>query len=774
MRRLGLAATWLAVLLLVAWWLLPRLQLSSDLRDFMPAPQTPGQKLLIDELGEGPGSRLLLVALSGAEPSVLARQSESIRERLAGDERFAVVANGGDAGMEAIPGHLRPYRYLLSPTLDEQQFDAAYLAGELEARLQDLGSPAAGMIEPLLPADPTLESLVLLDQWEPAHAPQRLHGVWFDKTGRQALMLLQTHAAGFDPSGQEAALAALDDAFAEASSGSGSRLLVSGPGAFSVSIGQRTAAEASLLGGLGGLAFVLLMMLAYRSWKAPLMATLPVASAGLAGMVAVAWLFPGGVHGITLAFGFTLIGIAADYPIHLLSHQRPGIPPGAGAKALGRTLGIGVVSTCIAYLSFFAAGVDGLRQLAVFTVVGLATAMLTTRFLLPALLAPATRDVAGSRALSRLHAAAWRWPRLGPATVAIIAAVAAAVALLAPGPFWQNDLSRLTPVPEDSLELDARLRGELGAPDVRYLLTVEGSDVEAVLQASEELRPVLDDLRRQGAIEGYDLAARYLPSVARQRERQARLPDGATLASALDEALADSPFRPDVFAPFLADVGQARVAAPLRPADLEDSMLHGSVSGLLLDQGDKATALVSLSGPRDPAAVAAAVEPLGAHLLDLKQASESLVAAYRERVLWALAAAVLLLVVAVSVGLREPRRVARVLAPMLVTGLVVVAVLRVAGVELNLFHLVSLILAAGLGLDYALFFDHAGSRREEQLRTVHAIGVCSLTTLSVFALLASSQIPVLRAIGVTVALGVACNLLGALLIARHRPPGQAA
>ncbi|MEG3193834.1 hypothetical protein SNE32_16565, partial [Lysobacter sp. D1-1-M9] len=137
------------------------MQVSSDLRDFMPAPQTPGQKLLIDELGEGPGSRLLLVALSGAEPSVLARQSEGIRERLADDARFAVVANGGDAGMEAIPGPLRPYRYLLSPTLDEQRFDAAYLAGELEARLQDLGSPAAGMIEPLLPADPTLESLVL-------------------------------------------------------------------------------------------------------------------------------------------------------------------------------------------------------------------------------------------------------------------------------------------------------------------------------------------------------------------------------------------------------------------------------------------------------------------------------------------------------------------------------------------------------------------------------------------------------------------------------------
>ena len=92
--------------------------------------------------------------------------------------------------------------------------------------------------------------------------------------------------------------------------------------------------------------------------------------------------------------------------------------------------------------------------------------------------------------------------------------------------------------------------------------------------------------------------------------------------------------------------------------------------------------------------------------------------------------------------------------------------LRATGVELNLFHLVSLVLGAGLGLDYALFFDHAGDDRKDQLRTFHAILVCSATTLLVFALLALSSIPVLRAIGSTVALAVVGNIVLALLVAR--------
>lgn len=765
-RRLALALLWLAALALAGWAIGQRLELSGDLRRFMPSAQTPAQKLLIDELGEGPGSRLLLVALSGDTPQALAAQSEAMRNALAAKPEFKLVANGADLGLDAIPERLRPYRYLLSPTLDTNAFDAAYLGDELQARVQDLGSPASAMLEPLLPNDPTLETLKLVEAWQPANAPQRLHGVWFDRAGREALLALETRAAGFDPTGQQAAIDAIRTAFAQARGASKSQLTLSGPGAFSVEIGGRTAREASLIGSIDSLVFVLLLWLAYRSWKAPLLGGLPLASAGLAGLGAVALLFDG-VHGITVAFGFTLIGVAQDYPIHLFSHQRPGLSPWASARALWPTLGTGVASTCIAYLTFMVSGVDGLKQLAVFTIVGLGTAALTTRFVLPALIDPSPRDAAGSAWLARAWTALARLPRLRGIGIAALAALALALAWLAPGPFWQNDLAKLTPVPADALARDAQLRGELGAPDVRYLIALEAGDAEAALRGSERLLPALDRLRAQGAIAGYDLAARYLPSAATQRARQIKLPGAATLDAALANAVADSPFRADAFAGFAADVAAARSAPPLTAADLDGTPLAASVAGLLLQRPGHATALVSLSGLNDPAAVARIATAHGAQLLDLKQASESLVAAYRGRVLWALALAAVLLAATVWVALRSPRRVLRVLAPMALTTLLILVVLRGLGIELNLFHLVALILAAGLGLDYALFFDHAGDDYAEQLRTLHAVIVCSLTTLLVFALLALSSIPVLRAIGATVALGVAFNFVLALLIVRE-------
>src|SRR3989337_4557715 len=96
-RRLALALLWLSALVVAGWAVSQRLQLSGDLRKFMPEPQTPAQKLLIDELGEGPGSRLLLVGLSGADAETLAAQSQAPAAKLSADKQFQLVANGGGA-----------------------------------------------------------------------------------------------------------------------------------------------------------------------------------------------------------------------------------------------------------------------------------------------------------------------------------------------------------------------------------------------------------------------------------------------------------------------------------------------------------------------------------------------------------------------------------------------------------------------------------------------------------------------------------------------------
>lgn len=769
LRRAAGALLWLATLGLLAWWAVGTLRVSGDLRLFMPAPRNADQQLLLQELGEGPGAKLLLIALSGAEPDTLAERSRELRDGLRNEADFLLVSNGED-DLDSIPDALQDYRYLLSPGPAEGSLETAALRHALQSRLQDLASPAAGLIAPLMTRDPTLEILRIVDGWTPTVEPERVDGVWFSADHSHALLVAETRAAGFDPRGQQQAMSTLRDLHAALLDGQSGSLEVSGPGAFSERMAAQTSAEATLLGTLAGVGLLLLLVIAYRSIQLPLLGALPLASGAIAGLLACSVLF-GEVHGITLAFGFTLLGVAQDYPVHLFSHRRPGESNLAAARAIWPTLAAGAGSSCLAYLVFLFAGVEGLRQLAVFTVCGLSTAALTTRYLLPPLLPPARRDTADAALPGWLQRRALRHTL--PRWAVLMLALVCVAMLIQPNSWWQDDLAALTPVPAELLQRDRELRADLAAPDVRWLLVLHATDIDAALSRSATLMPALDGLVQRGVIGSYDMAARYLPSVATQQERQRALPDASTLRQSLQEAQSGLPFKPGVFEPFLEAVERARTLQPLRPVNLvegalADRALELRIGGLLRQSNasDGAIALISLSGLHDPAALTrwAESEP-GVQLLDLKQTAQSLASAWRSRVLLAMGIAAVLLALGVGLALRDLRRAARVLLPVALGTALIVALLHAAHVPLTLFHLVSLALAAGLGVDYALFFEHAGRDPAAQRRTLHSLLVCAASTLLVFALLGTSQIPVLRAIGTTVGLGVLLHFVLSLLLA---------
>jgi MFS family permease len=191
---------------------------------------------------------------------------------------------------------------------------------------------------------------------------------------------------------------------------------------------------------------------------------------------------------------------------------------------------------------------------------------------------------------------------------------------------------------------------------------------------------------------------------------------------------------------------------------------------MLVQRDDGSLALATLSGVHDADALTAFTDASQgrARLLDLKGASESLVVAYRERILRALVLALGLLALTVIVALRSVKRAWHVLAPMSLATLLVLVVERASGISLSLFHLVALTLAAGLGLHYALFFERPVADAAEGRRTLHATIVCVLSALLVFGMQAWSSLPVLRAIGLTVALGVGFHFCLSILMARKR------
>lgn len=750
---------WLLTLATSAW-LISRTPIAADLTAFLPESATPNQRLLIDQLRDGVASRLILIALEGAEPKPLAEASRQIAARLKASGLFASVSNGDVALVARERELLMEYRYFLSPAVASARFSEQGLRYALQSNLQALASPIGTMIKAILPRDPTGEFLRIVAPLAEG-GPAKQFDVWFSGDGKRALMIAETRATGFDADRQQHAIDAIKAAASEFPK---IAVLMTGAGVFAAESKTRIEGDAWRLSLIASIVCALILLSVYRSPRVVALCMLPAATGLVVGIATVGLAF-GSVHGITLGFGATLIGEAVDYPSYLFIQVQRNERVAETLRRVWPTLRLAVLTTVCGSAAMLLSSFTGLSQLGVLSFTGVLAAGLVTRWVLPAIAPREIKafDFAGKLpidAISRVNHIKWPVWLAALAAVAFIASRSAAM--------WDDDLERLSPIADSAKTLDQELRAELKAPDVRFLLVTRGPTAEDALVKSERAIGILDDWIARETISGYDLAARYLPSEDAQLRRRASLPDPASLQQNLDAAMRDSPFQPGIFAPFIEDVERARTSKPITLADLEGSALALKARSLLFESGGQWIALIALRGV-DEARLRAATGGLadsGIALLDLKTEANAMVNDYRNESLRFVGLGLCAIAAVLAIGLRSARELATVMLPVLLAAVITVAGLLAFGQLLTLFHLVSLLLVVGIGLNYSLFFNRAPTAADERKRTLLALLVCSATTLTAFGCLAFSKIPVLSAIGSTVALGAALSLVISAALAR--------
>ena len=163
---------------------------------------------------------------------------------------------------------------------------------------------------------------------------------------------------------------------------------------------------------------------------------------------------------------------------------------------------------------------------------------------------------------------------------------------------WNDKIASLSPVSQADVELDTRLRADMGAPDVRYLVVVSGASQESVLRASERVSTLLQTQVEQGELAGFESPSRYLPSTATQRARQASLPPRPLLETRLAQAVQGLPVRAQLFTPFLADAAAARSQPLLQATDLQQTSMAMAVDALLIQQAAAMACLVAADRAR--------------------------------------------------------------------------------------------------------------------------------------------------------------------------------
>jgi predicted exporter len=480
----------------------------------------------------------------------------------------------------------------------------------------------------------------------------------------------------------------------------------------------------------------------------------------------------GRLHLMTLVFGASLIGEAIDYAIQYFSARLGAGPDWDARRGLATVwpaLAVALATSMVGYAALAFTPFPALRQIAVFAISGLLAAWLTVVLVLPWWLARPQSWTPG-----RLLALPGRWLDFWRARISLrlfLSFAALALAFATPG--WlrltaDDDVRQLIQPPPDLAAQEQRLRALTGLEAGSQFFLIEGDGVEQALRREEALAANLAPrgVKLQGV-------SSFVPSCQQQQQDRQRLRDALPAARL---ALEEGGFRAQAMATWIALAEQPDTC--LAPQAWLDSPLSVPFRHLWLGQTGRGVAAIALpSGYREAGVLAVASRDLpGVTLVDKPGAVSRLFAEYRRLAVYVLIGATMLIfaVLAWRYGMRGG---AALLAPVLLAQALTLGFLGHAGVSLNLFNMLALLLILGVGINYAIFLFE-GTRGEANREAAALVGVVlsAATTLLSFGLLSLSSMPALSGFGLTLAMGIAiavCLAPAVLVLAgqAHRREG---
>src|SRR5262245_45150718 len=300
-------------------------------------------------------------------------------------------------------------------------------------------------------------------------------------------------------------------------------VLAAGVILYAAAAGEQASLEVSTIGFGSILGIIVLMWFTFHSLKSIALMMLSV-GIGCFGALSVCWLLFERIHLLTLVFGASLIGGAQDYGTYFLCNRLAAdAQPFDSWQLLRRLLPalvLTLVTTVIGYMALALTPFPGLRQMAVFSAVGLIFAWLTVVFWFPLLARTATQKSA--RVVDWCTTSLERWPLLR-----LQGSRLWAVGLFIPFIVFgfsrlgvQDDIRLLQNPPKNLVDDQIKLSKLLDAPAPTQFYIVRGATSEIVLQREEMLKERLDPLIEKQFISGYQALSNWVPSSRAQGARR--------------------------------------------------------------------------------------------------------------------------------------------------------------------------------------------------------------------------------------------------------------
>ncbi len=740
---------------------LDHLTVSTKITHFLEGGEENDLTRLSQSLSESELLRTIIVTVETDSADHSAAAIEDLSARLAKVAGVAWVRSGVDPELEQAVRSLYFDRrlYFASDRPDELDLSDQGLEAAARELKRQLALPTSTLIRPMVTADPLLAFLGQLLRMRAARTGdlELHHGRFVTPDGRFGVAFLASKESPFK--GQAPLVDAMDRVFAETRAAHPEirGIEESGVHRFAVSSERSIVADVSRISTLSTLGVLILFLILFRSFRYVILTLIPMVTGICASITACAIGFPS-IHGVTLAFGSSMIGVCVDYGVHLLNHHALSTEKTTPAQTLARVwpgLVLGCATTAAGLAAMLWTTFPGIKEIAVFSVVGVIASLATTRLVLPAFLPLARTPVKLHRALAdalgrALDAVLSRRRLILLGWIPIIAIAAVGYPRLT----WNDQLSALNHLDPALLAEDVRVRERVSRMEGGQIVAVVGDTEEQALERNDR---VYQALERGGHVEQFRSLHAFLWSERLQRENLEKI-EGAGLAERLPAAFAKEGFSADAFAPFVKSL--TATVAPLSWSDLEATPIGPLIRPFRGELEGKTALYTFVRGVKDPEALAADLAPIeGAFYFDQHRFLAEAYGRYRERTMELMGFGLVIVFLIVLIRYRRMRLTIAAFVPSLLAAASTLGFLGIVGLEANLMHLVALLLVLSMGVDYGIFMVEHRTPGVERSASLLSIVIACLTTVLSFGALALSSNPALRALGVAVFVGDVLALL---------------
>lgn len=559
-----------------------------------------------------------------------------------------------------------------------------------------------------------------------------------------------------DQSGRDEQLLALIDQTQQQAAQQDVRVLMAGAAIYSAQGKAEGGQESTWMSITGSTLTILFLLLMFRSTRILLLA-LPVAAGLLAGFAACIALL-GSIHILTLIIGTSLVGLVVDFPLHWLSHATLDTrwQPWSAVRRVSRPFIISLAVTVTGYLFLLLTPLPILQQTAIFSSAAVISTFLFTRLLLPALFDHwKPRPIPGLMplldGLRRFIRSAGERIGRTPLLALLLLAVAASGLYLSN---WQDDIRNWVNTPQSLLNQAIQVGRLTGIEPTSQYFIVQAADQESLLRTEQRLATRLDTLVAQGQLRNYRALSQWVNPASEQQALKATL---ATLSQ-----------QPQAWAPLhaLGVPDRALQAELKRRQDQPVLTIEQSLRGTLAepwralwlgpDEQGRPSSMITMNGLQDPSVLPALMQNIpDVTLVDQRSHINTLFAQTRLE-------AIVLKLLSYTVGFLILYRVfgtrpaLRILLVPLSASLTVMSLSGLIGMPLNLFCIFGLLLVTAIGIDYAVYAYTPTLPAEEKTA---GIFMTSVTTMITFGLLYFSSTPAVATFGLSVVLGVLCNVI---------------